>query len=294
MFCSVLKEMPFFCAWLLSEEEKLKLVKPSTIHDLFSNLERKNKFTKVRNAIAKFEFYGYDLILQVSGKGRKFYKTRCGLGSVLKLSDVDAEDVALQEMTNWEFLKKFIKEMIDLNKLFRAMPKWKRMCQLFLPFVLSRLSGIAYLVTGISEDSKFIGFAGILIMCAWAGLICSLVFHLSLAVLIPSAIILGFGTIYTSVSTVVSTVSPVQLQVLIYKVRQKKGTDIDKFFNLVDEINQYLDTNDLPQEKISLSEQNYDKSPIDEKIKEANTKKDDKEGSSIKTEKSNDEKDGNE
>ena len=116
-------------------------------------------------------------------------------------------------------------------------------------------------------------------MCAWAGLICSLVFHLSLAVLIPSAIILGFATICALANIVGS-------QMMIYKVRQEKGTDIDNFFNLVGEINQYLDTHDLSPEKISSGKENSKKPSIKEKIKNANENKE----NNVTTEENDDKK----
>ena len=262
-FCSVLMKMPLFPKFVIvSEEKKLELVKSDIISDLFSDLEKKNKFT---------------------GDQDVCYETQIAdtLENPLSFDEYQSK---FEEMTNREFLKKFIKQMINSNESFSAMPKWKRISSIFLAFVVA-MSGIIDFIGGILARSKLMCFSGILIMCAWAGLICSLVFHLSLALLIPSAIILGLATIFVLANIVMS-------QMTIYNVRQEKGTDIDGFFNLVDKINQYLDTHDLPPEKISSGEEIPRESLIKEKIENANTKKDDKEGSDIKTKKSNDEKDG--
>ncbi len=290
-FCSVLMKMPFPSAWtMVSEEENLKLVESEIIRNLFSDLEKKNKFTDDQDVYDKTGIYCK--ALEINQRPNNAF----GKATFIVLTGKTVEDVIkdqpsfnkyqskFKEMTNREFLKKFIKQKIDLNKLFRAMPKWKRICLAFLGFVPT-VSGIVWLLYGISAGSKLTCFIGILVMCAWAGLICSLVFHLSLAVLIPSAIILGIAVIASLISTILSYVS-------VYPIRQKYGTDIDDFFNLVGEINQYLDTFDLTQKKISSNKKRiYEEQSIDEKIKDANTKKDDAEKSNIKIEKGNNEED---
>ncbi|MBQ9491874.1 MAG: hypothetical protein IJU86_03785, partial [Firmicutes bacterium] len=237
-FCSGLKKMPMLSfpkLVIVSEKKKLELVESEIIKNLFSDLEEKNKFTDDQDVCYK------TLVASILGDSLSFdnYKSK------------------FKEMTNRDFLKKFIKRTINLNKYFSAMPKWKRICLTFLEFV-PKVSGIAWLLDGILTGSKLMCFLGILVMCAWAGLICSLVFHLSLAVLIPSAIVLGFTTIFMLAGIVGS-------QMKIYEIRQEYGEDIDDFFNLVGEIDQYLDMHDLPPKKISSGEQIFDKSQINEK-----------------------------
>lgn len=254
-FCSVLGEMPFFPKFVIvSEEKKLELVESEIIKNLFSDLEGKNKFTDDQDV----------------------YEATYTANLIKLTRSFDEYQSKFEEMKNHKFLKKFIKKMINLNESYRAMLAWKPISSIFLAFVVI-MSGIGGLISGILAGSKLSCFLGFLVMCAWAGLICSLVFHLSLALLIPSAIILGLLTICVLANIV-------KLQVLIYKVRQKKGTYIDDFFNLVGEINQYLDPHDLPPEKISSGEKIPRESSIDEKIKDVNTKKDDEEKSNIKIE----------
>ena len=165
------------------------------------------------------------------------------------------------EMTNREFLLKFIDDLSSKNKAYRAKSK-----RLFVIHLILILLLVYPFVAAKGNGSKVPCFVGVLNILACAGLVCSLVFNLSLAVLIPSAIILGCETISLLANTVI-------LQVHIYKVRQEKGTDIDDFFNLVGEINQYLDTHDLPPKEISSGEQIFDKSQIKEKIKNADMNK---------------------
>lgn len=291
IFCSFLMKMPVFsmCA-MVDEKTNLKLVESEIIKNLFSDLNEKNRFTDDKDVCEKTQIY-YKALKIEQQPNNFFAKLLFADSTGKQVADVikdqpsfDNYKSKFKEMTNREFLKKFIKGTINLNKYFSAMPKWKRICLAFLGFVCE-MSGIGNLIGGILVGSKLTCFISILVMCAWAGLICSLVFHLSLALLIPSAIILGLATICVLANIVMS-------QVQIYKARQEKGTDIDDFFNLVGEINQYLDTHDLPPEKIPSGEKIPRESSIDEKIQDANTKKDDKEGSDIKTKKSNDEIDG--
>ncbi len=265
-FCSVLKEMPTFPRFvIIFEGKKLELVESDIISNLFFDLEGKNKFTDDQDVYNKTESYCQILKIKPRIKQDEDVTQTPHEDVTQTPQSFDEYQSKFKEMTNYKFLKKFIKQMIDLNKLFRAMPKWKRICLAFLGFVPT-VSGIVWLLYGISAGSKLTCFIGILVMCAWAGLICSLVFHLSLALLIPSAIILVLTTICVSIKIV-------QSQVQIYEVRQEKGTDIDDFFNLVGEINQYLDTHDFPPKKISSGEQIFDKSQINEKIKNVDMNK---------------------
>lgn len=216
-FCSGLGnlcEIMFFPVWaIVDEETNLKLVEAEIIKNLFFELEKKNKFTNDKDVCKKI--FDYHQMLSIESMFKNIPS--------IEYPDKQDEDVTqtppsfdnykskFKEMTNREFFKKFIKQMINLNKLFITMPKWKRICHAFLDFVAT-MSGISNLILGILSGSKLLCFLGFLIMCAWAGLICSLVFHLSLALLIPSAIILGLVTIRVSVTTVKS-------QMTIYKVR---------------------------------------------------------------------------
>ncbi len=279
-FCSVLMKMPSFCVYLMSsEQEKLKLVESELIKNLFSNLNAKNKFTNDSRLISRFEMYADTLVCKAKNDNYEMQvfeqKYNCSVDDVIiKPPDISTQGLELEEMTNRVFLKQFIGLTVTKNKLFCAMPEWKRICLFLCGFVVGVL-GISGIVKGISERSISMCFWAILYMFILASFICSLIFHWPLFVLIVSSIITGIATI---VFLVVDTL----LYVSIHKIRQRSGKDIDTFFNLVDKINRYLDTSDLPPKETSFNQKGiFNDSSIDNKIKDVETKEDKKKKSNL-------------
>ncbi len=202
---------------------------------------------------------------------QEFYaKHRRSVGDVINFPpNISTQGLELETMTNRDFLKQFIRLTVAKNKLFCVVPEWKRICKFFLSFV-SVMLGITDFVVGISTRSKTSCLGGIVLMCAWAGFICSLIFHWPLFVLIVSSIITG-------IMPIVSLVSNIILYVSILKTRQKSGKDIDTFFDLVDEINRYLGTSDLPPKETSFNQKEiFEDLSIGNKIKNVETEEDKK------------------
>ena len=250
--------------------ERLTLVKGL---NLCVDLNQKNKFTDDQDVYNKTKaYYESESLIFLMLTGIRFIKDP---------PSFDKYQSKFKEMTNREFLKLFIKDLANKAEWYRPdIPKWK-----YILYFVGIFLGTHWFFYNSNEYPRLNCFFGALNIFAYAGLICYLVFNLSLAVLIPSVIVLGLLLF-------VNLISVFDYRKSLYDEREEYGENVKQFFDLVGEINQYLDTFDLPQEKISSGEKIPRESSIDEKIQDANTKKDDKEGSDIKTKKSNDEKDG--
>ena len=133
------------------------------LRDLFSDLQKANKFIN-KNQIRVTGL--------TKGQELELYQDKC------------------LQMTNEEFLTQFIADLTDERNVNAK----NNLCSFAFWLVLTLL-GIDILYLGIITRWSIAIVLGILQICAYAGLVCSLVFNLSLAVLIPSAIILGLMTI---------------------------------------------------------------------------------------------------
>ena len=263
-----MEKMTIFPKWVMTVEERLKLVK---CLNLYVDLNQKNKFTDDKRVYSDVMSYNF----------------RCAWGFLANYKirnnppSVDKHLSKFKEMTNREFLKLFIKDLANKAEWYRPdIPKWKDIL-----YFVGIFLGTHWFFYNSNECPRLNCFLGALNICAYAGLVCYFVFNLS-TVLIPSVIVLGLLLFVNLILVFVYRKS-------LYDGREAYGENVKQFFDLVGEINQYLDTFDLPQEKISSGKREISKEPsIDEKIQDANTKKDDKEGSDIKTKKSNDENDG--
>ena len=272
-FSGILKKMEgmkIFPKWVVTVEERLKLVKGL---NLCVDLNQKNEFTDDQDVYNKTkDYYESQSVIFLMLTGQRFIKDP---------PSFDKYQSKFKEMTTREFLKLFIKDLANKAEWYRPdIPKWK-----YILYFVGIFLGTHWFFYNSNEYPRLNCFFGALNIFAYAGLICYLVFNLSLAVLIPSVIVLGLLLF-------VNLISVFDYRKSLYDEREEYGENVKQFFDLVGEINQYLDTFDLPQEKISSGEKIPRESSIDEKIQDANTKKDDKEGSDIKTKKSNDEKDG--
>ncbi|MBQ9491495.1 MAG: hypothetical protein IJU86_01805 [Firmicutes bacterium] len=115
----------------------------------------------------------------------KFPPGMCGMN--LKVDEYEAD---LQKMTNEQFLTQFIADLTDERNV-----NAKKNLRAFAGRLALTLLGINFLVNGILHRVPVPIVLGILQICAYACLVCSLVFNLSLGLLIPSSIILGLLTI---------------------------------------------------------------------------------------------------
>ena len=111
-------------------------------------------------------------------------------GTWVENAKVDKYKADLQKMTNEEFLTQFIADLTDERNV-----NAKKNLRAFAGRLALTLLGISLLVYGISERVLVPIVLGILQICAYACLVCSLVFNLSLGLLIASSIILGLMTI---------------------------------------------------------------------------------------------------
>ena len=132
---------------------------------------------------------------------------------------VDAYKADLQKMTNKAFLTQFITELTNERDVKAKKNSLVFACQLVLT-----LLGINFLVVGISKCRSVFIVLGILQICAYACLVCSLVFNLSLGLLIPSSIILGLMTILSIV-----------IYSLIYKGDNKQVEKLSTAINLMND-----------------------------------------------------------
>lgn len=107
---------------------------------------------------------------------------------------VDKYEADLQKMTYEEFLTQFIADLTDERNV-----NAKKNLRAFAGRLALTLLGINFLVNGILYRVPVPIVLGILQICAYACLVCSLVFNLSLGLLIPSSIILGLMTIVSIV-----------------------------------------------------------------------------------------------
>ena len=271
-----MKGMTIFPKWVVTGGERLELVNGL---NLYVDLNQKNKFTDDERVYSDVRSYNSRFVFNFLTN----YKI------INNPPSVDKHLSKFKEMTNREFSKLFIKDLANKAEWYRPdIPKWKYILYFEWKYILYFVGiflGTHWFFYNSNEYPRLNCFFGALNIFAYAGLICYLVFNLSLAVLIPSVIVLGLLLFVNLISVFVYRKS-------LYNGRGEYGKNVKQFFDLVGEINQYLDTFDLPQEKISSGEKIPRESSIDEKIQDANTKKDDKEGSDIKTKKSNDEKDG--
>ena len=112
------------------------------------------------------------------------------LNCTLEYTNVDNDESSLETMSNYEFLQRYIDFIANEKK-----PQLKTDRREFVRDLALILLGLCVFIEGIKDRDKQKIFIGILNICAYAVLICSLVFHLSLGVLIPSSIILGLITI---------------------------------------------------------------------------------------------------
>ena len=109
--------------------------------------------------------------------------------------EVDKYKADLQKMTNKKFLTQFIADLTDERNV-----NAKKNLRAFAGWLALTLLGISFLVNGILHRVPVPIVLGILQICAYAGLVCSLIFNLSLGLLIPSSIILGLMTIASIVT----------------------------------------------------------------------------------------------
>ena len=262
-----MQKMSIFPKWVMINRQKLECLECVNCR---CDLNQKNKFTDDERLYSDVKSYNFIFM----------FGFLANYEIINNPPSVDKHLSKFKEMTNREFLKLFIKDLANKAKWYRPdSPKWKDIL-----YFVGIFLGTHWFFYNSNECPRLNCFLGALNICAYAGLVCYFVFNLS-TVLIPSVIVLGLLLFVNLILVFVYRKS-------LYDGREAYGENVKQFFDLVGEINQYLDTFDLPQEKISSGKREISKEPsIDEKIQDANTKKDDKEESDIKTEKSNDEKD---
>ena len=230
--------------------KRFELVKDLT---LYANLNEKNKFTNDKRV--------YDEVKSYS----EYMKILFGL-PVRKLPNVDKHCSKFKEMTNREFLKRFIKDLANKAKWYRPdSPKWKDIL-----YFVGIFLGTHWFFYNSNEYPRLNCFLGALNICAYAGLVCYFVFNLS-TVLIPSV----------GVLQLLLLVNIIQVDTCCRGLLDRRtiyGEDVKQFFNLLDEINKYLEEFDLPPKTISLSIEEISEQPsMIEKIEDTEEKNDKKE-----------------
>ena len=130
------------------------------------------------------------LFSNLRGEGSFITSNKFPPGIWAENSKVDEYKTDLQKMTNEKFLTQFIADLTDERNV-----NAKKNLRAFAGRLALTLLGINLLVHGISKRMPVPIVLGILQICAYACLVCSLVFNLSLGLLIPSSIILGLMTI---------------------------------------------------------------------------------------------------
>ena len=217
-WCEIL--MGVFYGWIMlsrifkdESETQIKVVKLEFSHlleNLFLDLNQKNRFQLEEKATEKSLLTGKNVLVY-----DKFI-----------------------EMTNREFLKSRI-EMLNYNIIdkFCIMPESKAF--LFLVGVFLEIHWFFYVS---NRYPKLCCFFGCLNICAWASLICFLVFNLPLVVVIPSAII--------SDSLIITNLCYAYLynkmRDTIHKIYPGVISKTKKFFGCLNDIQSYLETYDLP------------------------------------------------
>ncbi len=159
--------------------------------DLFSDLQKANKF------INKNKFTEAELITK--SQAFALYQDKC------------------LQMTNERFLTQFIADLTDERNVNAK----KNLCA-FAGWLALTLLGVDILYVGIRMRWSIAIVLGILQICAYAGLVCSLIFNLSLGLLIPSSIILGLMTIASIV-----------ILSLMYKQNNQKVEKLSTAINLM-------------------------------------------------------------
>ena len=198
------------------------------LENLFLDLDKKNKFKN-------------DVSLAVAIDNFEYSENKNLPGNIPP--NVQDHLSNFTEMTNRQFLKQAIKNYADRLDIVLGKPRWKRIL-----FFIEIFFGRHWFVDDlIFRYPKLRRFFGALNICAYAGLIYSLVFNLSLAVFIPSVIILALLTICNLVAVFI-------YRCCMYQDRKIYSQHIDNFFEHVDSIQNYLDTFDLPPKDSKITE----------------------------------------
>lgn len=207
----------------ISNTEGLSYPYEFNLENLFLDLDKKNKFKN-------------DFSLAVAINNFEHSENKNLPGNIPP--NVKDNLSNFTEMTNRQFLKQAIKNYADRLAIVFGKPRWKRIL-----FFIEIFFGRHWFVDDlISRYPKLRRFFGALNICAYAGLIYSLVFNLSLAVFIPSVIILALLTICNLVAVFI-------YRCCMYRDRKIYSQHIDNFFEHVDSIQNYLETYDfLPKD----------------------------------------------